>query len=574
MSQRKDNNLSELKSNVDFFVQIPYMVGIDLDRTLQLFLDEISVQRRDQIHIYLLPNASIFVRRYFIFKFKEKAVAKVEKNGNNQFVVKEVYDENIILMKEKLSIDRILSYEKLSEHHKFLPIYDEDYYLYNADHIKLARISVADNAKTDPETKYQWLVKKVCSDRHKKLKLGNSRLTVNSILIWKQMPTIYYWLPCSVDAYVKRIRSINMKKYTDQEKSIAEKFSQLNIVHLKLYEWLKDDVEGREEEIPYGTFRQYLLRAAKSAMKEFYQQGKKVFLMTFDPDCMTLMIKHNLSIFDIYIDHIIHNEHSFMITSGFTFTDKKYFLNRIYALNLEMQIILQNHLPGSAYFTECNSVIRYDPKVFDDAEFKFGLHGTEIIPIVKYIASNKYEMTILKNNPLVTSIPSRIFEVMDNDTEKYVLSKSYYEKMDKLSQVVISTHNFMSTMITGLSIYITTNEKLRTHISDLWKLHCPLKILKDDEETTESNYISKLQEICEEYVNGYYLTSEEYDASLNDICQKCKRAIPNRPRQKKSVMEDVQEDLVKRCIKIAQECGKLCARHILQWINDDRKNYK
>ena len=127
-----------------------------------------------------------------------------------------------------------------------------------------------------------------------------------------------------------------------------------------MYEWFREDANGKTKDIPYGKFRQQLVENSKDLLNEIYDKKQYAYIMTFDPDCRDLFVKDRFNIFDMYIHQIITNNYPYLLTSGYTFDKLSPTLNRIYRLNYEMQLILHKYLPGSAYFSECNSLIRRD----------------------------------------------------------------------------------------------------------------------------------------------------------------------------------------------------------------------
>ena len=144
----------------------------------------------------------------------------------------------------------------------------------------------------------------------------------------------------------------------------------------------------------------------------------------------------------------------------------------------------KKHLPGSAYYSEWDTVTKYDATIFNDMKFKFALYKTEIMPIVKYIAAKATkdnDMVILNDSPLITTVPSRLSEVMSPDVIKKPLSKQYYENLLKLSQIVMSRYKFMSAMISGLSIHIKTTTRVRKYLMILWGMHCLVSMMNMDE---------------------------------------------------------------------------------------------
>ena len=531
----------------------------------------ISSIRRKQIHIYLLPNASLSVPQQFIFKFKGSKVAKVEKTEDKRFLVKEVYDEDIILLNDKLRKGRLLMYSRLTKKHELLPVAKEDYDLYNSGHMKLAKIRVPEHRTTNESVKYQWMVKEVYLPKDTKKIISGERLLSGNILSWSEQPRNYYWIPCSADEQFASLRDKYRKDY-EKDRNIIGKINALEITHLKLYEWLKYDSEGHPKQIPYGQFRQQLLNAAKNDMKKFHEGGKYVYMMPFDPDCKSILVKRGTNLFDMYIHNIHRYHYPSIMTSGFTFTSRYVGLNRIFQLNRELQIIFQEFLPGSAYYSECNSIIRYNPDFIEDKYFKFGLYGTEILPIIKYIAAKNCPMIILQDAPLVTTVPSRILDVMPVEDQWKTLSRDYYEKILQLSQIVISTHNFMSGLISGLSIHIQTNSRLRSYLCELWKFHCPLLIIQENESTPSSDYISKLRSLCEKYEKSRSMDNKKYVQSLAEIRQRCIREMPTPKKQTNSSEQQTRDTLIDKCIEISRKCGQLCAFHILQWISIHRDN--
>lgn len=513
----------------------------------------------------------MFVTQQFNFKYKKNNVAKVEKTDNKRFVVKEIHDNNIIILGEKLYQDRLLMYSTLTKNHEFLPIENEAYDLYTTDQIKLAQIVAPAKKSTDASIKYQWIVKKVYSSEHEGMIVSRSKLSLGATLTWSQQPRQYYWLPCSAAQKLADLRNIHKKAY-EKDQNIAANYGQLDITYLPLYEWLKDDIEGRPKQIPYGRFRQHLLDAAKDNMKKLHKQGKYVYMMPFDPDCKSLLIKGKTNLFDMYTDNIHRYHYPSIMTSGFTFTDHYIHLNRVFQLNRELQVIFQTILPGSAYYSECNSIILYNPNFIEDKYFKFGLYGSEILPIIKYIASSNLSMVILKDAPLVTTVPFRMLNVMPVTEQRKTMSKRHYKKILQLSQILISTHNFMSALISGLSIHVNTNSKLRTYLCELWKLHCPLLIMEQRESTPSSDYISQLRFICQKYSAFYSIDNEKYVKDLNHIRHQCIITMPNPKKQTNSTKKQTRDNLIDKCIEISRKCGQLCALHILKWMDIHENN--
>ncbi len=501
------------------------------------------------------------------FKYKGNDVAKVQKISENRFAVKKVYNKSIRLLGDYLYEDRILSYSKLTKHHKFLPI-DDEYSLYDRNHEKLAIINVSTDKSAGQQAKYQWKVKNVCKKKYVGMSICNTNLAVGAKLRWSRKPNEYYWLPCSTDQEYVRVRNKYRQQWETQLEHLKAAFSQLNIKHLKLYEWLKDDIDSHLNDVPYGRFRQILLDAARESMQSLHDNGKRVYMMPFDPDCISLTVQDGVNLFDMYINRILNNNYPQIMTSGFKFNSRYPALNRVFQLNLDVQCILQNNLPGSAYFTECNSVIRYDPDFVNDKEFKFGKNAAEILPIVKYIASQNSEMIIINDAPLITSVPKRMLEVMDDKIQKKVLSETYYKQVLKLSQIVISKHNFKSAMISGLSIHMKTSADLRKCLCKLWELHCPLQQTIISKRTKRSNFISRLKTICTNYETGYS-SERTYAAELRTIREECIIAILIHTNIFDSHMVSTLIYLVDTCINTNRLCGRLIAHRILEWIRID-----
>ena len=546
--------------NIHFFVQIPYHVDTNINEVLDLFVEQIPKKRRNQIHISLLPNASIFLKRDFLLTYKNNPFALVEKLAEKTFLVKQVYNAKKKVLGKILSINRQLIFKKqIPSCYKFTLVNNEDHYLYNDKFQQLATVSAIESNENVLEAKCRWLVKQ--ADRP--IKIGKTTLVKDKILEWDNGPRVFQLIPCSkYDEFIE-IRKSNLKKYEEHCRNIekySEEFQRLS--HLKFYEWFREDSNGNTKDIPYGQFRRKLLNFSRLLLSQIYRKQQHAYILTFDPDCTNLFVKNQFNLFDMYIHQIITNNYPYLLTSGYRFSDSNPILNRIYRLNYEMQMIMHKYLPGSAYFTECNSLIRYEPEIFKDKTFKFSSNNNEILPLIKYFVKNQCNIILINDYPLETSVPKRILEQVNSN----VLTKQHYISLKNLSQTLIHPQSFQHALNSALTISIKNTPQLRKNLADLWNLHSPLSIENLDKKLSSSKYLSQIEQICMDYDENHSITNEKYFQTLNTMRNDLKNSIASKSRQTKVNTDEITEN----CIKICQQCGLLCAQRILQWIHNDK----
>ena len=129
--KKQSNDRDDPRSNIYVFVQIPYHINTNISDVLELFVTQIPKERRDQIHISLLPNASIFIKRDFLFTRSSEKLALVEKLDETRFLVRQVYNKTKKVSRKILYVGRELTFKKEEEYDDFDPVYNGDHYLYD-----------------------------------------------------------------------------------------------------------------------------------------------------------------------------------------------------------------------------------------------------------------------------------------------------------------------------------------------------------------------------------------------------------------------------------------------------------
>lgn len=542
------------RSNIHFYVMVPLPVGFDIKHFLSLYEIQLSDDIKKQIHLYLLPNAPLFVPKYLQLTSHDEPIAIVEKIKEKEYRVQKVQQQRRIL-NGNLDPGRLLVWERLPKKYKFLPIIEEEYYLYmfgNND-----PLAIIYKPKDDKIELYVWKVKKVFPPYLNK-KICKTKLMDGALLTWNRMPTSYYWLPCNSKNALNNQNQKYNQQYNDLKNEIKKYTNKLDISVLPLFKWI---TEHYKNGVPYGTFRNILLRQTKKDMLKSCEEGKKVYMVIFDPDCRSLIVKANKNIFDLYVDNILlYNHKPIIYTSGFRFNSENNYLNRIFKLNMHMNKICQKYLPGSAYFSECNTIIRCIPE--DINKIKFSNYNNEIIPIIKYYTKKSESMIIIDDAEIETTIPARMKNISDKKNSYKTSPKSYYSDIQKLSQTMFSSYKWHHHINTALSIDIKITLGLNKHLCYLWQLHCPLLIVNKSNNLSTATYMSELENICENY-QLYLSDGKQYKIPLGVIKNNIQQAIRSNNNN--------ANELVDKCIKIARECGSVIAIHIKQWIIDDKQ---
>lgn len=413
-------------------------------------------------------------------------------------------------------------------------------------------------------------------------------LPVPALLQWKSAtgPKNWTFVVAGVAEHVQNIANIT----TDEKNKWESPEATIPVTVLPLLIW--ESASQHKVKIPYGTFRNSLLH--DSTTLEILNNcttpygRSQVYVHITDPDTQSLRVcthrdlspetedsEHtDTDIYQAYKQYITthYNQTSVypaLISTFFKFTMNQLAMNRLFILNKTLNSIVHKHLPGSAYFSECNTVLHYDSTYW--MSLKFSRNHNEIMPLIRVLVDQKLDI-LIRDGALQTAIPIRMtkYEAMESslihdlisnkDHIKSRKNKDFFIWLQQCPQVMLMPLDWAHHVSAAISRHLQSGEakqSLNGWLSCLWKCYNPIELYALEQNPT--NVCNMFKSFCQSY---------EDTIKRDNI----RSSIQNAMTQLNKIEFKTRTTLTwKQCQEAAHECGRACVAHILRWIELDEK---